>query len=116
MVGKISCFRERSQFPFRSHVNIEEAVREISLLDPTGGVAGGHIRLVGEVVPVHLLALSRASLSQKKSGNYFSRYPGGGGHFRSAYEDQSVFVYPFGTPMKRHWEVLCEENALDNRL
>lgn len=106
MNGKVSYFRERNQFPFESHVAIQKSVCNKSLLDPTGSVYGGYIRLVGEVVPVHLLVLSHSSSSQR---SYVSRYPGWGGHFGSAYKDQVVFVYPFGTPIKRHWEVLCDE-------
>lgn len=106
MAGKISYFRERYQFPFESLVDIEEAACDKSRFDPTGSVSGGHIRLIGEVVPVHLLSLTSSSLSQ---WSYVSRYTGWGGHFGRAFKDQVVFVYPFGTRMKRHWEVLCDE-------
>lgn len=102
--SKISYLRERNQFQFESNINIMESVCKKSLLDPTGSVSGGHIRLVGEVVPVHLLVLS--SSSEESSG---SRYRGWGGHFGSAYKDQLIFVHPFGTSGCRHWEALCDE-------
>lgn len=106
MAGKISYFRERHQFPFESYVDIEEAICNKSLLDPTGSVSGGHIRLVGDVVPVHLMVLSRSSSGQ---GSDDSMYSGWNGHFGSAYKDQLVFVYPFHARISRHWEALCDE-------
>lgn len=116
MAGKISYFHERNQFPFESYLDFKESVCEKSVLDPTGSVSGGHIRLIGEVVPVHLLVLSNSS-AMKLAGDskspskesYVSKYHGGGGHFGSPYKDQLVFIYPFGTSVKRHWEVLCDE-------
>lgn len=116
MAGKISYFHERNQFPFESYIDIKESFCEKSVLDRTGSVSSGHIRLIGEVVPVHLLVLSSSSATIPPSGSktpskrrYVSKYHGGGGHFGSAYKDQLVFVYPFGMSMERHWEALCDE-------
>ncbi|KAI7785242.1 hypothetical protein LA080_007910 [Diaporthe eres] len=116
MAGKISYFHERNQFPFESCVDIKDSVCEKSFLDPTGSVSGGHIRLIGEVVAVHLLVLSSSSAmilaGDPKTANqksYVSKYHGGGGAFGSAYKDQLIFAYPLGTSMERHWEALCDE-------
>lgn len=115
MDGKISYFHERNQFPFESHIDIEEYFCEKSVLDPTGSVSGGHIRLIGEVVPVQTLVLRNSSSTVIAGGphspskeDYVSKYHGRGG-FGRAYEDRLVFVYPIGTAIKRHWEVLCDE-------
>lgn len=113
MAGKISYFHERNQFPFESYVDIKDSVCDKSFLDPTGSISGGHIRLIGEVVPVHLLVLSSSSATILPGGSktpskesYVSKYHGG---FGSAYKDQLVFVFPFGTSMGWHWEALCDE-------
>lgn len=116
MAGKISYLRERNQFPFESDVEIEESVCDKSLLDPTGSVSGGYIRLVGQVVPVHLLVLNSFSTKVPEEdsktpmkGSYVSKYLGGPGHFGRAYKDQICFVYPLDLSEKSHWEVLCDE-------
>lgn len=54
MDGRISFFRERNQFPSHSDTAIEEAICDKSRFDPTGGVSGGYIRLIGGLVPVHV--------------------------------------------------------------